>query len=655
MSENKVIFKYGNFLLKRWLLVCVFLIHTLLAQGQPPSIINNLELEYYQLPVKDSTYIDSLLKRAMEMFMVKSDSTLILFEEVRQLSLAANYNYGIVDAMLRTALFHVIAGDNNKASQVLEQTRPYLQKSNNPRLQIYWNKTLSNMFSQLGAYDSSLFYIRKGLAITTSIKDTSNMVLLYVDEATTWMTAKEFEKALGKLQVAEQISLKSYMHYHLTYIYINYAILYSKTGGSARLYYYANKASELATKMGNRREQRQAMLLLADYARMVGDYKLAIRYDKAALTLGDSSHRFAALDPEYGLSISYFKLKNYQKAGAHGLKALATYDGSDEYTHARASLYQHLARVYYWLDKYKEAFEYQEIYSRMADTLNHIERVRSANRLEVQYRTAEKDKALTRQQLELNEKATKLRISRILMISGGMISLLLLISLFLLRRNARNRQRNLQQHAAIQALEAALEGEQKERNRIAMELHDGIVSKLTVIKLNFEMARPVPGYTAAYEENINQFGVAITDISSTAHNLMPEILTYHQLDKAIELLCNLIEKTGKLEIEYFSYGDFAEINPDLGKTLYRIVQELLHNIIKHANADQAAVQISCYNRLLSITVEDNGVGWNTVNRKGEGMGLNSIRQRIDALNGSIKFDESGFGSGLGVHIELDIN
>ncbi len=119
--------------------------------------------------------------------------------------------------------------------------------------------------------------------------------------------------------------------------------------------------------------------------------------------------------------------------------------------------------------------------------------------------------------------------------------------------------------------------------------------------------------------------------------------------------CNSLSQSGKLRIDFEQYGDIPRLQPTLEISIYRIVQELVQNIIKHAFAKEAFVQLSCVeHKILSISVDDNGIGFNHDKMdKNAGMGLNSIHSRVRALNGMMDL-RSVPEKGTSVLIEFDI-
>lgn len=157
------------------------------------------------------------------------------------------------------------------------------------------------------------------------------------------------------------------------------------------------------------------------------------------------------------------------------------------------------------------------------------------------------------------------------------------------------------------------------------------------------------------ERSIDMLDGSIKEMRRVAHNMMPEALVNFGLDTALKDFCNDINQSGALQVSHQSIGlENAVIKQTTSITIYRIVQELLNNIMKHASAKNALVQVSKTNADISITVEDDGKGFDTVILKGtKGLGWSNLRSRIDYLKGKIDV-QSAPGKGTSVLVEIAI-
>lgn len=140
-----------------------------------------------------------------------------------------------------------------------------------------------------------------------------------------------------------------------------------------------------------------------------------------------------------------------------------------------------------------------------------------------------------------------------------------------------------------------------------------------------------------------------------AHNMMPEVLVRYGLDAALKDYIAEINKTGMIKVVYQSMGmENKEMEKSSSIAIYRIIQELLNNIIKHAQATEALIQLFRENGKLVVNVEDNGRGFDTkMSEEKGGMGWRNIRSRVELLNGKIDLQSSS-DHGTAVNLEFDL-
>ena len=138
-----------------------------------------------------------------------------------------------------------------------------------------------------------------------------------------------------------------------------------------------------------------------------------------------------------------------------------------------------------------------------------------------------------------------------------------------------------------------------------------------------------------------------------AHNMMPEALVKFGLDTALKDFCNDINQTGALQLSYQSVGlNEVVLEQTNSITIYRIVQELVNNTMKHSGASTCLVQVSLQQQILTVTVEDNGQGFDA--SMANGMGWKNIRSRVELLKGKLDV-KSVNNEGVSVFIEINLS
>lgn len=147
---------------------------------------------------------------------------------------------------------------------------------------------------------------------------------------------------------------------------------------------------------------------------------------------------------------------------------------------------------------------------------------------------------------------------------------------------------------------------------------------------------------------------SIKEIREISHNMMPSSLTKFGLTSALKQFTNKINALGKIEIELQIVGFKERSNEKIELMLYRIVQEIISNIIRHADARKVNIELVRHDAELILIVEDDGKGFDTARTENHGIGLKNIATRVEYLNGSVNFDSS-IGKGTSVVIEIPLN
>ena len=212
--------------------------------------------------------------------------------------------------------------------------------------------------------------------------------------------------------------------------------------------------------------------------------------------------------------------------------------------------------------------------------------------------------------------------------------------------------RHQQQIGKMQGL---LEGEEKERKRIAEELHDGIAGDLSAIKFSFTLLNK----EHESEENnnvLNEVSIIIDkscqQLREISHNLSPSTITNLGLLGAVDLFCKKVEHLYGIKIIFLSKGDVFFITKTVETHIYRIIQELVNNVVKHSEAKCAHVEIDFAFPYIHILVKDNGKGFSSETIS-KGIGLSNIDSRLRFMNAQVKKDSSQKGTSFQITINLD--
>lgn len=327
------------------------------------------------------------------------------------------------------------------------------------------------------------------------------------------------------------------------------------------------------------------------------------------------------------------------------------------------SYYSGLAEIYELAGDYKNANKYNRKNIEMHDELVSKENFAAAADLQNKYERAKKDTEIL-QLAAVNRQKTI--VNSILAIA----SVVLLILFYLLYQHFKNRNKIATQQAAIHhqkitelerekqflAADAMLKGQEEERSRIAKDLHDGLGGLLSGTKLsliNIKDSLPLTKESAVqFDRSLSMLDNTISDLRKTAHNLMPEALMKFGLLEALTDYCNAIRSSTGIDVIFQHYGEQRRLSNTASVSIYRIVQELVNNAVKHSGASQVLVQLTIRPQKTELTVEDNGCGFNSTSLAfSKGSGLLNVEHRAQYLNGKMDIASSP-GNGTSIQMEL---
>lgn len=318
------------------------------------------------------------------------------------------------------------------------------------------------------------------------------------------------------------------------------------------------------------------------------------------------------------------------------------------------------------LGNFPASMEYDNMYRKLTDSVFNQQAANNIQELESKYQATEKQNEIEKLQNEKKIQDLSLQRKNIFnAILIGSVVIILVISL-LAYHNYKQKQKLQQQRISeletLQQLtitENVLKGEEQERTRLAKDLHDGLGGMLSGIKYSLNTMKGnlvmTPENAQAFERSIDMLDSSIQEMRRVAHNMMPEALVKFGLDTALKDFCNDVNQSGALKVNYQSLGmENTAVEQTAAIAIYRIVQELLNNTIKHAVATHAIVQLSNTGSILSVTVEDDGKGFDkSILNSSRGIGWDNIRNRVEFLKGKLDVDSQP-GNGTSVHIELNI-
>jgi signal transduction histidine kinase len=211
----------------------------------------------------------------------------------------------------------------------------------------------------------------------------------------------------------------------------------------------------------------------------------------------------------------------------------------------------------------------------------------------------------------------------------------------------------------LDSIESMLEGQEKERIKIANDLHDNLGSMLVTLKLNFQNLKERRDTLKTEEDRLYEKTDALLEeayqkVRTIAHTKNAGVIANEGLVPAIKNIADKVSVPGILEVEVISFGLENRLESTLEVSIFRMIQEILTNIIKHSGANKATIHLTQHDDSLNIIVEDNGKGFDaSVNNPNAGMGLSNIKKKVQHMNGDFTID-SFEGKGTTIIIDIPI-
>ncbi len=561
-------------------------------------------------------------------FMVQGnfDSMLYFNEQALIVARELNDSLSIGISLFNIGIVYRDKSDFEKAIAYCLEGRIIMEKKGNKRIEVQMNDALQVLYNARTEYDKAIVFGEKAV------------------------------------QQSRDLKMKSFLAQSL----INLSLSYTEKGNLEKTEELIKEALQIAVELKDVRFEATALQNLAGIFLKKGDYVQLKKYAERSLIL---YRQIGSLDGEAtilrALAICYLQDRNLVKAKEFAEQALVS-DRKNKFKREESSVLRVLSVIAYAENDVDKGAKYdQESTVILEAMIKDVLSENSAN-LEKKYETQKKEAQI--KQLEAEKKVQQLSIKQKnifnYILIGGLASLLLISLLGF--RTYKQKQKLQQQRISeletqqqLTATEAVLKGEEQERTRLAKDLHDGLGGMLSGIKYSFNTMKGnlimTPDNAQAFERSMDMLDSSIKEMRRVAHNMMPEALVKFGLDTALKDFCNDINQTGALNITYQSIGlEGQEINQTTAITIYRIVQELINNTMKHAGAKAAIVQITKSGNQISVTVEDDGKGFDTaILNQSKGIGWTNIQNRVDFLKGKLDVN-SGAGKGTSVLIELTV-
>ena len=641
-----------------FLFIALCTVLPVLAQTSKPSLQAQL-----REASSDSVRLHFLLELSNYYRLRKPDSSLIYARQSEELALQLNDTRSRIRSLLIRGMLAHRQSEEELAIQLFHQSAGLSRKNSLQDLRGAARQNLALVYKRIGSRDSAFYYFT----------------------------------------LAEQDFTEGGNAYENWHIYFGLSELYDSQGQRAEAEAFMIKALEV-TQTGNSRMDQGFMLFhLAERYFMAENYERLAEIQQIWEDLQQDSHSAMEIleHPGHFSMAKFFlpddttTLRRIESAYQHYLKNGNTFmagwslenkglylEAEGQITAAQNAYEQaldlfksagaHLRRgmalqQLYQLHKAQgattKALSTLEAFRALSDSLNTAEAEAHLRELQIAYKTSQKEQELQIQSLEVQQKTQQrnwlIGVVILLLLLGISVSTGLISRIRTQQRLAdqsallnKQKIRQLEQQQKILAFDAMLQGQEKERTRIAQDLHDGLGGLLTSVKAHFGQYTEVPK-EALQRQTQALIDESCVEVRRISHNLMPRTLALSGLKEAIEDLAIQLKQSG-LQVDLEIMGDLSDLSERQQLTLYRMLQEGVNNLLKHAQAKNVLLQVLRHQNELTVILEDDGKGFDlsTVNTE-YALGLKGLRSRAKFLNGDLDIDTVP-GQGTTINFQMKV-
>lgn len=637
------------------------------AEPVSPEQLFRIKLAAIQLRLgksrDDSAAVNCLNELAEVYTNFSFDTSLQYSAKARDLSVRIDYPEGLVTAILRKGYAEEVMKKNWDTAivyyrQAIKAAKQY--KLTGMLDDLY--SIIHNAYVYKGNFPLAMTIANEGLDEARKRDDRRQMLHYTSLVAAAYFRQGLNERALAEYMKAENIAanLGKYeeaSHSLVTMADVDFGLgnVYNAMGDTSAALLYLQKAYNRFTALSSdplfwrKYMIANTLYMMGVVHKTTGNLQKALQYAREALDFCSNGNCNLYEKAAYHLLAGDLlrMMRQYDEAGTQ------LYEGkriAEQIKHAEntrdASYY--LSLYYADLQKFDSAWQYNQQYMLLKDSIINERTKFRTEEIDAIYGIAEKDRHIAWQDNQRN-----------ILIASFIVLLLALGFLYnryrLRQQNRYQQELNRQQNELFNAVSLAQE---QERKRIAQDIHDSLGSVLSATRLKMTAvrdSRPELEADETFQSCILLLDEASAEVRNISHNIMPATLSKLGLVPALKNLAEKISSYKGLQVSFFAHGLDSRMNEQMEISVYRIILELINNVVKHADATKLTVQLVRYPDYINLTVEDNGKGFDTARATDEktGIGLGSIAARVEYLKGKMDID-SREGKGTTVVVDIPV-
>ncbi|WP_299222873.1 tetratricopeptide repeat protein [uncultured Psychroserpens sp.] len=555
--------------------------------------------------------------------------------------------------------FHFFTAQLDSATYYFENTIKLLRELNDKKRIAIVNISLGAIQLRQGDYNRTITTLTESARFFEQTDDALNAAKCYSNIASAFAELELFPKAIEysekALEIFERLNQTQFRLITLP----NLATQYYKNGDTLKAIDYNAKAELIATSIGDKRSLSIIYNNLGDLY-LEKDIEKAKQYLEKTLDLKNELNLKSGIEvAQSNLGYIYLKRKDYKTAISYFNAAEQNVKGKQ-----LVVVYNNLRDAYKGLSQMNKALIYSEKSNRLNDSILNSDSQKNFIEVQTKYETEKKEKEILQLKTENLEANYKRKQNRNLLLASLFALILTILFIYFLQKNAKRKRIIMEQNLTIQeqdfnqllksqeleGIDAILDAQELERSKMAADLHDNLGSKVATLKLYLESYDDKEDFFGFYNKLKKLMNDTYNEIRSISKNKNFGAQISKGLIPSTKAIAKQITDSKKIDIKVINIDVSKRIENTLEIQIFRIIQELLTNIIKHSMATEAIVQFSEQDEILTIMVEDNGIGFNIKDPK-TGIGLINIEQRIEKIEGDFVIDTS---KGNGTTVILNI-
>jgi two-component system, NarL family, sensor kinase len=590
----------------------------------------------------------------------KLDSALMVYNDLFNFFLELKDYSGLAETYYSTAAAFEKKGKNNEAESFYLEGINLAEKHQLQQQHCKFLRMLSNFYDTIGQTEKAVEAAQQALHFSKKYKNEKDIASSSMQLGNMFLALEDPQTALKHFKVHFNHYEKEQELEQMAKAQVNFGNCYSyQPNKDDSALYHFNKAIALFNASGNKILSVDAMFNAASiYYRLDSITQFLKFLDDAEAMYTNASETIGILNV-MSLKAEYLKtISEHTAAIALSRKGLKLSIESDN-LQLRLDFYEKLAENYQSTEQFDSATFFNRAYLALYDSI-YTDEFRDgliSAEMEHRYNAFEREKEIELLKL-LNER-------RLYIMWGlGLLAFLILI-IATIGLRALHHKRNLAEtrlklheqkieqllsNQELKSINAMMEGQDKERKRIAQDLHDRLGSMLSTVKHHFSAIETrvhelQDQNKAQYNTAIALLDDAVREVRHISHDMLSGTLVKFGLSAALQDLKNTIEVPGKLTVELNTFGLDQRLDNEVEIAVYRIIQELVGNTLKHAKASELDIQLTLSANNLNVMVADNGVGFKPEALLGDGIGMKNVSERINRLNGTYHLDsELGRGT-----------